>query len=215
MRQLFTKRQADLTSQRGLTALEIVITVMISSLLIAALLRFMSFGHPLAKTAYLQAQSTDTARLQLKRIAKLLREARYADTGAYPLLEVSPQRIIFFANADTDATTERIRYELNGTNLERGMVKPSGDPLTYDLAQEQVTVVTSAVRNGSDPIFTYYTGDYPADPTPLTPTDLTEVKYIQFRLLIDADPAIDPPAIEVVSQVQLRNLKTNLGETVE
>ena len=94
------------------------------------------------------------------------------------------------------------------------MTEPSGNPLVYDTANEEVGVVASTVVNGTADIFTYYNGDYPKDQTPLTPVDLTEVKYIEFRLLIDADPAVDPPAIEVLSQVQLRNLKTNLGEEV-
>ena len=33
--------------------------------------------------------------------------------------------------------------------------------------------------------------------------------------MIDADPDVDPPPIEVLSQVQLRNLKVNLGQEVE
>ncbi len=53
------------------------------------------------------------------------------------------------------------------------------------------------------------------DSTPLSPTDLTEVKYIQFNLLIDADPLVDPGPVNLISQVQIRNLKTNLGEVVE
>jgi type II secretory pathway pseudopilin PulG len=198
----------------GFTIVEVIIVVGISSLLITGLLRLLVIGYPLHKTTYLQQRSTESARLQLERISKSLREARYADTGAYPLVDMNPQRIIFYSDIDADATTERIRYELNGSALERGVTEPSGSPLVYDVVNDEaVTIVASNVRNGEADIFTYYDGNYPADQTPLTPVDLTEVKYIQFYLLIDADEAVDPPPIEVRSQVQLRNLKTNLGET--
>ena len=203
-----------MTKQAGLTVLEIIFVVGLSTMLITGLLRLLVIGYPLQRATYLQQRSTEAARLQLKRLSHALREARLADTGAYQLVEMSPQRIIFYADIDADQATERVRYELTGTTLERGITKPTGDPLGYDVvANEVTTVVTSNVRNGATDIFTYYTGNYPADQTPLTPVDLTEVKYIQFYLLIDADPAINPPPIEVRSQVQLRNLKTNLGET--
>lgn len=199
----------------GFTVIEVVVAIGITTIVITALLRFISLGHPLAKITYLQAQSTEAARLQLKRMSKQLREVRYSATGAYPLVEVGPQRLIVYADIDRDATVERIRYELVGTDLVRGIVEPTGNPLTYTVANEVTTTLTRAVRNDTDPIFTYYTGDYPADPTALTPTDLTEVKYIQFFLRVDVDPNVDPPPIDVRSQVQLRNLKTNLGEVVE
>lgn len=199
----------------GFSVLEIIIVIGISSLLLTALLRFVVIGYPISKTTYLQARSTEVARLQLKRLAKNLRELRPADTGAYPLVETSAQRIVFYSNIDNDPATEKVRFELNGTNFIRGVTDPSGDPLSYSEDNEVESVVVSSIRNASNPIFTYYTGDYPANQTALTPTDLTEVKYIQFHLNIDIDPDAPPPAVDVNSQVQLRNLKTNLGEVVE
>lgn len=200
------------SSLTGFTLLEVILVIFISSVVIAAMMRFISIGHPLARITYLQTQSTETARVQLRRLANTLREARPSDTGAYALVETGPQRLIFYANIDGDATTERLRYELSGTDLIRGVTEPSGNPIVYNVAQENARVVTTLIRNGTDPIFTYYTGDYPADPSPLPEASIGSVKYIQFRLLIDADLALDPPAAEVVSQVQLRNLKNNLGE---
>ena len=200
---------------RGMTLVEIVVVMAISSIVIVIIVRALATGLPVSKVVMLQVRSTETARLQLKRIAKALREARESDTGSYPLVEVDSQRIIFYSDVDSDTATERIRYELVGTNLERGVIEPSGNPIRYNQNDEETTVVASSVRNGGDAVFTYYTGDYPADPTPLSPTDLTEVKYIQFNLLIDADPLIDPEPVNLISQVQLRNLKTNLGEVVE
>ncbi|MEX2054639.1 MAG: type II secretion system protein [Candidatus Andersenbacteria bacterium] len=205
----------SLSNQRGITLIEIMVVVAISSIILTSLLRFMAVGFPVSKATYLQARSTEDARLQLKRIGKALREVRPSDTGAYPLVDMSPQRLIFYANVDGDLATERVRYELNGTNLERGIINPTGNPLVYDVAQEQVIITSRAIRNSTEALFTYYGGNYPADTTPLTPVDLTEVKYIQFHLIIDIDPNVDPAAVDVVSQAQLRNLKTNLGETVE
>lgn len=198
--------------ENGLTILEVIVGVALSLILLTALLRFLVVGFPLARVAYVQAHSTETARIQLKRLSKALRELRQSDTGSYALAVADPQRIIFYANVDADALTERVRYELVGTDLQRGIIKPSGDPWLYDPAQETVTTVAAHISNGATPLFTYYSGNYPAETTPLTPADVTEVKYINFSLVIDNDPATDPPPVTVTSQVQLRNLKTNLGE---
>jgi prepilin-type N-terminal cleavage/methylation domain-containing protein len=200
----------------GMTLVEIVVVMAISAIVIMLIVRAISTGLPVSKITFLQARSTETARLQLKRIAKALREARESDMGSYPLDEVTSQRIVFYSDIDSDMATERIRYELVGNNLERGVIKPTGDPISYEEIDEEVSVVASSIRNNSEEaVFRYYTGDYPDDSDMLSPTDLTEVKYIEFSLIIDADPMHDPGPINLVSQVQLRNLKTNLGEVVE
>ncbi|MBI1833593.1 MAG: hypothetical protein HYR90_02085 [Candidatus Andersenbacteria bacterium] len=200
---------------KGFTVVETVVVLGLSLMLITALLRFLVAGYPLASVTLLQSNSNETARVQLKRIAKEMRQIRYADTGAYPLVDMLPQKMVFYANIDTDAATERVRYELNGTDLTRAILEPSGNPITYNVANEHATVVARNIRNGTNPIFVYYNGDYPEDTVALTPADVTDVKYIQFHLLIDANPDREPNAIEVASQVQLRNLKTNLGQTTD
>lgn len=184
-------------------------------IIMVALLRFTATGFSVSRETRLQQQAVEDARIQLERISRAMREARPADTGAYALVDMQPQRIIFYSDVDADEVTERIRYELSGTDLVRGITEPSGTPLSYNVANEQVMAVARGIRNGVDPLFTYYSGDYPDDQTPLSPLDLTEVKYIQFRLLIDVNPDVPPEPIDLRSQVQLRNLKTNLGETTE
>ncbi len=202
-------------SSTGMTVLEIVIVAGISLILMTALVRFIVAGYPLSKSAYLQSNANEQARLRLKRIAKEIREIRISDTGAYPIVEMTSTRLIFYANVDDDMQTERVRYELLGTNLERGIIEPSGDPYEYDENTEEVAVVASSVRNAEVPVFVYFTGDYPQDTVALAPMDVTEAKYIEFTLLIDADERVSPEPIEMVSQVQLRNMKVNLGDVVE
>jgi prepilin-type N-terminal cleavage/methylation domain-containing protein len=200
---------------RGFTLTEMTVVLAISSILLVALMRFFSSGYPLSRVVFEQASATETARVQLRRLVRTLREARESDTGAYPLVVAEEQRLIFYADVDDDEVTERIRYELSGSDLERGIIEPGGDPLAYQSSDEETSVVAAGIRNGGQPVFIYYSGDYPADTTELTPADLTEVKYVAFRLLVDTNPTADPPPIEIASHVHLRNLKTNLAEDVE
>ena len=153
------KRLIDNKQQLGLTILEVIMVVAISSFILIVLVRFLAVGYPLSKTTYLQVRSTETARIQLKRIVKILREARQSDTGSYPLVEITPQKIVFFADVDADDVTERVRLELSGTKLYKGTLEPTGDPLVYDEDNETEIVIMANVRNDTDPIFTYYSGD--------------------------------------------------------
>lgn len=211
------KQQIKASSKKlaGMTLVEILVVTSIGVIVLTALLRFLVAGYPLSKTTVLQQRSTETARVNLKRIVKSLREARHSDTGAYPLVATEPQKIVYYANVDSDPATERVRLELSGANLVRGVTEPTGDPLVYDINNEVTNVIISTVRNGTEKVFTYYTGDYPVNLTELTPTDLTEVKYIEFSLMIDNDLDAEPAGVQIRSQVQLRNLKTNLGQVVE
>lgn len=196
----------------GFTVIEIIIVAALGLLLMTALLRFLVAGYPLSKISFLTANSNETARVWLRRISREIRQARDSENGDYAIVEMLPQRLVFFADVNGDGVAERVRYELDGTNLARAILEPTGSPFVYDESNEEEHVVTSSIRNGSTDVFTYYNGDYPNDTTPLTPVDVTEVKYIDFYLLIDADPSVDPSATEVRSQVQIRNLKINLGE---
>ncbi|MDA1168963.1 MAG: hypothetical protein O3A36_01335 [bacterium] len=59
-----------------------------------------------------------------------------------------------------------------------------------------------------------YTWTIPESGTPLpSPTPnatISDIRYVSFGLALDADPALDPLGIFIKSQVQLRNLKSNL-----
>lgn len=193
---------------KGFTLIELVVAVAISSILLIALIRFMGTAIPAYRSLFLQTLADETARVQLVRISHALRAARYGDTGAFPIVEATPSRIIFYANTDSDTATERVRYELVGTDLIRGITKPSGNPLVYNTAQETTVTVARSIQNGATPVFSYYGNGYPGTTTPAA--DISDITYVSFSLIIDADTAQNPPAATVQSQVQLRNLKTNL-----
>lgn len=196
----------------GFSLIEILIMISIGIFILLAAVQFFVTGSSMTRIIISQQQATETARLQLKRITIALREARPSDTGAYPLMEISPQKIVFYSDIDNDNVTERVRYELIGSNLERGILKPQGSPLTYTENQENKNIVASRIVNGATPIFTYYSGDYLANTTELQPADITNVRYIQFHLIVGTTNN-KPAPIDIISQVQLRNLKTNLGDT--
>ena len=192
----------------GYTLIEMLIVVSITSIILIAMMRFLGSSLSSYRLVFLQTLANETARVQLARMSHVIRSAHPSDAGSFPIVEASSQRLIFYADADSDDDIERVRYELDGTDLVRGVTQPTGDPIAYDVAEETVATLARSIRNGADPVFLYYTGGFPGDAAPAS--TIADISYIQFSFVVDPDPAQDPPPVTVQSQVQLRNLKINL-----
>jgi len=93
--------------------------------------------------------------------------------------------------------------------FKKGVIEPTGSPPNYPLDQEKVWTLSSYVRN-SPPIFEYYNGNWPEDtinnPLP-APARLQETKLMKVYLVVNVNPNRPPTEYELVSFVQLRNLK--------
>lgn len=152
------------------------------------------------------------ARKVLRTVLTELRTTSPSSLGAYPLVQVGTSTLIFYANVDGDQYKERLRYFTQGTNFMRGVTKPAGNPLVYNLGQEQVdTVVRDVVNGTSTPIFEYFDNSFTGTSSPLTqPVDPLVVRLIRVTVIIDKDPNRAPSRITVTSQGMLRNLKDNL-----
>lgn len=146
---------------------------------------------------------------QLRRfVAKFSTESRTASVsslGAYPIDAASATAITFYSNIDADSLKERVRYFLDGTTMKRGILKPTGSPLTYNPANEKVSSLVNDVRNGD--IFSYYDDTYNGSSPPLTfPVTLTAIRLIRLKLSVDLNPNESPAPLEIETNVHLRNL---------
>jgi len=197
----------------GFTLIEAVVALSIFGMTLAVLSAFLSQGMRFQKFTGEQQQQVEYARSSAQTMVKELRGAAPAEDGAYILDLAEDQEIIFYSNIDDDPETERVRYFLDGITFKKGVVEPSGEPAVYDPATETVTTLVEYVRNGATPTFVYYNGDYPGDminnPLP-TPTRLTETKLLSLYLKINVDESQVPSETEVITEVQIRNLKNNL-----
>ncbi len=94
--------------------------------------------------------------------------------------------------------------EVMGTEFKKGVINPTGDPIEYPLSQEEVTVLSSYVRN-APPIFEYY--DAANQKIEEYPSRLADTKLMRLLLIIDVNPDHSPLPYGLSSSVQLRNLK--------
>lgn len=199
-------------TEDGTTLIEVLITISIISFIFVIASDFVINGLNVQSYVSEQNDAVVESRKALAVMVGELRETANSGSGAYPLDTLEEQEIIFYSNIDDDTYPERIRYSLNGTIVERGVIHPSGEPLEYDEQDEQVTTVSQYIQNGTEPLFYYYNEDYPEDITnnPLgSPADPTEVRLIQISLSTNVNPNSILKARNLDIMVHLRNLKEN------
>ena len=198
---------------KGFTLIEILIALVITGLMGAALLGLQFIISQNQIVAWQSYISVDEANTNVTSLVREVRTAKESENGAYPMALANDQEIIFYSDYDFDGETERIRYYLNGTQFSKGVIEPTGQPATYPSGNEIVKMLSDNVRNGTSPVFYYYNGDWPADTVnnPLsTPANLSEIKLVRISVKLNTDP--DDPVSDYIleSYSQLRVLKENL-----
>jgi prepilin-type N-terminal cleavage/methylation domain-containing protein len=198
--------------EQGFTLIEILVVMVITGIFGIALLGLQYIISQNQVEVWKNYLSVDDANANITRLVRELRNARTGDNGAYALVQADDQELIFYADIDYDGETERVRYTLVDTEFTRGIIEPTGFPVTYPSDQEKTNVVAENVRNVTDPIFYYYNGDWPEDTTnnPLdTPTRLSDTKLMRLYLKVNqTDDTTKDYILE--SYVQIRSLKENL-----
>lgn len=198
-------------TKRGFTLAEIVVAVAIA---LAIFLAVFNFGQGIFYFNYMAQKNLSAqtdAKMVLKSMVKELRSASPSSRGAYPLAVVGTSTLTFFTDLDDDGLKEQVRYFLQGSELERGVIKPSGAPLAYNPTDEKINTMVHDINNAATPIFDYFDSSYTGESAPLSqPVQATQVRLIRITVMIESDPNRSPAPTVVQSQVFLRNLKDNL-----
>lgn len=189
----------------GFTLIEAMVSIVIFSMIIYGITYLVS---GILTNTGLQSKvldNNDQARKVATAFSNEVRGAAVSATGSFPIESATSQQIIFYTQTPT--TINRIRYYLLAGKLYKGVTVPTG--ALYNLAQEVVTVVQSAVASAAgDTIFTYYDQNGTAL---VSPVNLTQVRNIGITLKIYLQGSrnnINTYTVE--SSATIRNLKDNL-----
>ena len=190
----------------------LVETLFVMSIFIIILVAFTLFGKNFwTYNTFISSgfSNADTFRQIMKTITAEIRTASTADTGAYVINQATASSFTFYSDIDDDGLREKVRYYLNGTNLEKGVIKPTGSPLSYNGATEKISTLAGNVTNAS--IFSFYNKNYDGTGAALTfPVNVADIRLVKVSLTIDKDPNRPPAATTFSTQVSIRNLKDNL-----
>jgi type II secretory pathway component PulJ len=206
------KKHSLLKSASGFTLMETLAAIFVAIIVIQGTLTLYMYAidNNSALSGNLNAQA-DVRRAFTLMIADI-RSASPSASGAYTIDTASSTYFAYYSDVDGDALKEKIRYFLSNKILKVGIIKPSGSPLTYNIANEKISNLISDVVNASStPIFSYYNSSYNGTSSPMSyPISIPAVRLIKIKVLIDHDPKRPPAAIEFSTQVSIRNLKDNL-----
>ena len=194
--------------KRGLTLIETIVAITLFLLGIQA--SVLVFNKTVQNKRYSMemGRASFTVSRSIGDLTKYIRKARQSDTGAYPIASIGENDFVFYSDYDNDGATERLHiYFLDDDDtVYMGVRNPSaGLPPIYEPGDEETIVLAEHIVNtASDPVFTYYNMNYPADSN--SETDRSRVRLVKIFLKINIDPNNAPENIHQQTFVELRNL---------
>jgi prepilin-type N-terminal cleavage/methylation domain-containing protein len=194
-------------SNKGFTLIEIIIATAIVSgvILMINIMGLDIFDFSIFLTDNLLSQQE--IQLTLKEMIPEMRSMSQSAVGAYPIEGVFQNQIIFYSDIDGDGLTERIRYYLDGTTFKKGVIKPTGSPLSYPGANEKILEKVRNIYAPAGNIFAYHDENYTGIEAPLSfPINVSSIRLIKITLVSDQSPIDTKARVNFSTSVNLRNL---------
>ncbi|OGI74302.1 hypothetical protein A3D42_02345 [Candidatus Nomurabacteria bacterium RIFCSPHIGHO2_02_FULL_41_18] len=193
----------------GITLVEILFAVTIFTIIAGALAFFLRNIFVYNSFISYSLANTNTGKQIMKTMTAEIRTAGTANTGAYTISLATAEAFTFYSDIDGDELKERVRYFMTGTTLQKGIIKPTGSPLSYNPANEQISTLAYNLTNSS--IFEYYDKNYDGTTAPLSiPVNIPNIRLVKISISIEQDPNHSPVPMTFSTQVSIRNLKDNL-----
>ncbi|MBN1319233.1 MAG: prepilin-type N-terminal cleavage/methylation domain-containing protein [Thermoleophilia bacterium] len=201
--------------QSGFTLIELLVVVLVAGITAAAVLGLYLGVFRSSADQTVRIQNQDSARTAMYEMSRLVRAACSSDSNltsvSDSLVLANPQEFIFFVDLDSDGSAERVRYYLSDNTLRMQTAEPNtGIPVTYPTGYSiDSLVILDGMRNGADPVFTYY--GYDEDdgalyeiPIPNTEPLRREVVAIGIQLIVNEKPEIARGGVELSTRVLIR-----------
>ena len=182
-----------------------IVTLAIFLIVMTALVNSILFFYRANASSLEQGLQVETARRGIELFVRDVREATYADHGAFPLNDIATSSTVFYSDTDTDGSIEQIRYTLLGTKLYRNVTDASGTPSAYT-GGGATTTVSEYVRNFDEnvSVFRYYN----ASSTEVLPGGaLSSVVSVTITLIVDIVQKHTPGTFTLTENATIRNLR--------
>lgn len=198
--------------KNGFSLIELIVSIAIVAIVMVAVSNFQVNVLRFNKYSKDVLESSQDAKAILRVMVKEMRSITPSNNGAYPIVSAGTSTITFYSDINDDGLIDQVRYFLSTTTLKKGVIIPTGSPLSYNSLNEQFSTLAYNIKNGtSTALFEYYDTNYAGTSTPLSyPLNTTAIRLVRVNLLIDADPNRSPVPRLYTSTATLRNLKDNL-----
>jgi type II secretory pathway pseudopilin PulG len=197
--------------RKSFTLVEMVVSISVFSLIMVLIWGWQKDVFSINNLLLNRISIQDNLRKTIKSFIDEVRTAQLSATGAYYIEEANKDEFIFFSDIDHDNTIERVRYFLDDRRIKKGVIKPSGQPATYNPADENIKELINYIVNADNNVFFYYDKNYDGQGNPLIqPVDIKTIRLVKIYVTINQNPDRPPESITETSQTSIRNLKDNL-----
>ncbi len=196
-------------NNHGFSLLELILGASISVILVLVLTQFVGIISSIQKYLGDKLPAQGDIEQALQAMVVDIRSAGQSSAGAYAIESASSTNFIFFSDTDRDGLMERVRYTVGTSTLQRGVVKPSGNPLQYVTSTETISTPVSNLI-GASSSFAYYDTNFTGTQAPLVaPINLTTIRAVGVTLTVDVSTTTAPAPTVVTEIITIRNLKSN------
>ncbi|MBI5229733.1 MAG: prepilin-type N-terminal cleavage/methylation domain-containing protein [Candidatus Magasanikbacteria bacterium] len=201
-------RDFEIFNSSGFTLLEVLVAMGLFIMIITGVTSFITMTFKSNDIIYTQLSAQKDARSALSGMVKEVRNADSSSIGSYLIDTAASSTLSFYSDINSDTFRERVRYFVSGNLLKKGVMSPSGTPLTYNPANEVVTTVAHDLIPNSQP-FQYFDATYNGNGVGFLaqPVNVTDARYIRITIVIDQKPNVAPVPLTASTEVEIRNLK--------
>lgn len=187
-----------------MTLIETLVWIAVLVIVFQALGLTLNYFYRTNRYAIEQANAVTSGQRGVDQMVRVMREAAYSSEGAFPIISIAANDFVFYADIDSDPLIERVHYYVQGTDIMRGVIEPTGDPLAYS-GSETVERVAEFVRNtaAGTPLFRYY-NEVGTEITNYS--GWTTVRFVKVSLVVNVDESTLPNQLVLSSSAALRNL---------
>jgi len=138
-----------------------------------------------------------------------IRSMKISAAGGYPIAEATSSSFTFFSDIDGDNVVEQIRYFTSSTILKKSIIKPVGNPLVYNPANQIITDMIHNLAVSTSSIFSYYDANYSgSEPAMAYPINILLIREIGIQITATDENAGSSQQFSI--KISPRNLRTNL-----
>jgi hypothetical protein len=202
--------------ERGTTTLEVVATLLLTSVVMGTVFAGMSSGSRATEGASARLRNLDEARVLMATVSKDVRTAVRLSAGTSPFVLADKNEAIFYANIDTTGAPKKVRISVDASNrlIEQVWSPDPGSTApnyTYNTTTPKLRLVGRYVANtATNPIFTYVdSNDNVLGPAPLSAANLLSIKAIRLSLIVYRSSAFNKNSTTLVNRVRLPNVDYN------
>jgi prepilin-type N-terminal cleavage/methylation domain-containing protein len=190
----------------GFTLTEVLVVAAVLSVLMFVVVGLVISLIEKPKSQLAAMDNIDQARFVSSVFTNEIRAAAY---GTYPIIQAQDSEIIFYSPIGaSEGNINKIRYYVSDNILYKGVVSPPS-------VTEIVKPVLTAIANGAEPVFYYYSGDYDGNGTAerlSTPANVNNIKFVEINLIVKKQiTSQDTSAFFLKAGATIRILKNNLG----